>query len=79
MQSEARINQQSINAYAECRRALNDEVQRMLTRFFGCWHHQLSRPFTQHGKSWRICLKCGMSRDFDLETWTTYGPYRQRN
>lgn len=42
---------------------------------FGCWHSNLSRPFT-HGKhSYRVCLQCGARRHFDAETFTTHGSF----
>lgn len=46
-----------------------------VTRVFGCHHSPMSRPFTSDGRTYRVCLKCGMRRDFDLDTWTTSGPF----
>ena len=43
--------------------------------FVGCRHARLSRPFTREGRTYRVCIKCGMRRDFDLRNWKTYGPY----
>jgi hypothetical protein len=42
---------------------------------FVCWHLKTSRPFTRNGKSYRVCLRCGMRRDFDVEEWKTKGDY----
>jgi hypothetical protein len=42
---------------------------------FGCWHKQLSRPFTTHNGSYRVCLHCGARRKFDPQTLKTYGHF----
>lgn len=55
--------------------AVVGSVRYLLTRFFGCWHRQMGRPFTHEGHSYRSCSACGMHRDFDLETWTMKGRY----
>lgn len=73
MQSVAVLNEKMINDHAERSRALTDAAQRLVVRLFGCWQHDLSRPFTRDGKTYRVCLKCGLSRDFDLNTWETHG------
>ena len=46
-----------------------------VTRVFGCHHLSMSRPFTRDDRTYRVCLKCGKRRDFDLETWKMSGPY----
>jgi hypothetical protein len=71
MQSVGTINQQLIKDRAERSRALNDAAKRLLQRVLGCWQHDLSRPFTNNGKTYRVCVKCGISRDFNLATWKT--------
>jgi hypothetical protein len=50
-------------------------VRHLLRRLTGCWHRKMTRPFTFGHRSYRTCLRCGMRRDFDLETWTMTGPY----
>lgn len=42
---------------------------------FGCWHKQLSRPFTNRNASYRVCLSCGARKKFDTETLETTGPF----
>jgi hypothetical protein len=42
---------------------------------FGCWHRQLSRPFTRDGETYRACLACGARRRFDTGRWETVGGY----
>lgn len=42
---------------------------------FGCWHKELSRPFTTKNDSYRVCLGCGARRHFDPETLQTYGQF----
>jgi len=73
MQSYAILNQQRMKDDAARTRALNEAAQRVLQRLFGCWQHSLSRPFSRSGKTYRVCVKCGLSRDFNPTTWKTYG------
>ena len=46
-----------------------------LTRIFGCWHQEMSRPFTLRAESYRVCLECGAHRRFNPHTWEMTGPY----
>jgi hypothetical protein len=73
MQSVATLNQQILNDHAERQRALNSAARQLVLRLFGCWQHELTRPFTRNGKTYRVCVKCGLSRDFNLNTWETHG------
>ena len=34
-------------------------VQTVLEWLFGCWHRNLSRPFTISGRTYEVCLDCG--------------------
>ncbi|MEZ5426749.1 MAG: hypothetical protein R2747_10815 [Pyrinomonadaceae bacterium] len=45
------------------------------TRLFGCWHKQLTRPFTNRNASYRACLHCGARKEFDTENLKTFGPF----
>lgn len=74
MQSIATINLQRIESHAERTRALNDAAKRLVQRVLGCWQHDLSRPFSHRGRTYRVCVKCGMARDFNPENWKTHGP-----
>lgn len=64
--------------YSERRHALGDASSKLLVFLFGCRHRRMGRPITREGHTYRACLSCGMTRDFDAKTWTTFGPYRQR-
>jgi hypothetical protein len=33
--------------------------QQVFKFFFGCWHRNLSRPFTLSGRTYEVCLSCG--------------------
>lgn len=44
-------------------------------KLFGCWHKQLSRPFTSKNSSYRTCLECGARRKFNPENLKTSGPF----
>jgi len=76
MRSVASINPQATLNYQEQRGALNETMGRVFNRLFGCWQHELGRPFSNNGRSYRVCTKCGMSRDFDLDSWKTHGHYQ---
>lgn len=44
-------------------------------KLFGCWHKDLSRPFTEKNFSYRVCLDCGARKKFDTESFQTSGPF----
>lgn len=44
-------------------------------KLFGCWHKELSRPFTNKRSSYRSCLNCGALKRFDTESLKTFGPF----
>ena len=50
-------------------------VSRFVARVFGCWHREMSRPFTLNGQSYRACLDCGARRSFDTKDWKMVGAY----
>lgn len=41
---------------------------RFINLLFGCRHpdSRLSRPFTRDGRTYCVCLKCGLSADYSL-------------
>ena len=47
----------------------------VLKRIFGCWHSELSRPFSRGGEAYRTCVACGARRRFDLEQWEMVGSF----
>ena len=47
----------------------------VVKRIFGCWHRDMSLPFSRDNKSYRTCIACGARRRFDLERWTMIGPF----
>jgi hypothetical protein len=75
MESVLSITHQVTLNQQERRGALNETLGRVLNRVFGCWQHNLSRPFSNNGRTYRICVNCGMSRDFDTTSWKTHGHY----
>jgi len=44
-------------------------------RIVGCWHREMSRPFTVGGETYRVCLGCGARRQFISECWETTGRF----
>jgi hypothetical protein len=43
----------------------------LMAALFGCWHKNLSRPFSDGKNSYRVCLQCGARKNFNAETLTT--------
>jgi hypothetical protein len=68
----------TLERYSSRSRGLADVAQGLrnwLTRAFGCSHKDLSRPFSRHGESYRVCIACGARRRFDSQTWNSRGPF----
>lgn len=57
------------------------KVRRAITRILGCWHMNMSRPFSRGNESYRSCVTCGARRRFDLQQWKMVGSfyYPERN
>jgi hypothetical protein len=47
----------------------------LVAKLFGCWHDNLSRPFTQNKTAYRSCLECGARKQFNPETLETHGNF----
>ena len=60
---------------------LVSKVHNAAARIFGCWHLNMSRPFSRGNESYRTCVACGARRRFDLERWEMVGSfyYPERN
>ena len=54
---------------------ITDKISGWVARVFGCWHREMSRPFSHKGRAYRVCLNCGAQRKFDLGNWRTQGNY----
>ena len=50
-------------------------VDSAFARWFGCRHRLVSRPITNGQRTSVACLKCGMRRAFDVESWAPYGAF----
>ena len=50
-------------------------IKNALKRVFGCWHREMSLPFTRGNKTYRTCVNCGARRRFDLQRWTMVGGF----
>jgi hypothetical protein len=55
--------------------SLTGKVSNIVTRVFGCWHGELSRPFSRDGRAYRTCLSCGAQRQFNLGNWEMQGSF----
>ena len=42
-----------------------ENLQRAFEFVFGCWHRDLSRPFTLSGWTYEVCLNCGKKFAYD--------------
>jgi hypothetical protein len=47
----------------------------LMAKLFGCWHKNISRPFTQQNIAYRSCLDCGARKPFNPKTLKTYGNF----
>ena len=47
----------------------------LVTKLFGCWHDNISRPFVQGKTAYRACLSCGARKQFNPETLETHGTF----
>lgn len=54
---------------------LGGTLAQWLVRLFGCWHGEMSRPFTRDNETYRVCMDCGARRDFDPLRWEMVGGY----
>lgn len=50
-------------------------VRDFFDRLLGCWHSDLSRPFTVNSETYRVCLSCGARRPFVAESWMNTGTF----
>ena len=63
------------------RRIYRDEAQDfgskigLFAAIFGCWHKNLSRPFTHGRNSYIVCLNCGARKHFDTDSLKTSGSF----
>ena len=73
MENIATLNSREIEGHAERALALNDAARRLMQRVLGCWQHDLSRPFSHRGQTYRVCVKCGMAQDAHPENSQTHG------
>ncbi len=47
----------------------------LLGKIFGCWHKDLTRPFTLERTTYRACLSCGARQPFDAVNLKTFGSF----
>ena len=72
MQTQQAIRE---NSSALQNRPSGGEIGNLLTRLFGCWHREMSRPFSRQSQSYRTCLSCGASRKFNVGRWEMQGSF----
>ena len=47
----------------------------LIGTLLGCWHNELSRPFSNKKFGYRTCLHCGARKRFDAQNLKTFGPF----
>jgi hypothetical protein len=57
------------------RSSTNGGIGGWVTRVFGCWHMDMSRPFSSEGQTYRTCVACGARRQFNLRRWEMQGDF----
>jgi hypothetical protein len=55
--------------------SVGGRIGNLMARVFGCWHVELSRPFSHDGRAYRSCLRCGAQRQFNLSNWQMQGNF----
>jgi hypothetical protein len=55
--------------------SLTGKIGEWMARVFGCWHLEMSRPFSHHGQAYRVCVDCGAQRRFNLGNWKMQGEF----
>jgi hypothetical protein len=55
--------------------SLTAKIGGLMARVFGCWHLEMSRPFSHQGQAYRVCVSCGAQRKFNLGNWEMQGNY----
>lgn len=59
--------------------SVTGKISNLVARVFGCWHAELSRPFSRDGRAYRTCLSCGAQRQFNLGNWKMQGSFYYKN
>jgi hypothetical protein len=67
------VNHQPLRQHSESH--ILATLARMFLRLLGCWHLDMSRPFTHDAETYRVCLGCGARREFDVTLWQMKGSY----
>jgi hypothetical protein len=71
---EALIEHDGINVWTLISTRLAP-ITGLFRRAFGCWHLQMSLPFTRDSETYRTCVSCGARRRFDLDQWAMVGDF----
>ncbi len=79
MQRVSIISQPQITSKRDGLVRILSALERFLATLFGCRHRRMSWPITRDGQTYRACLKCGVRRNFDTETWKTFGSFYRRD
>jgi hypothetical protein len=76
MQTQAAMIEDNSNALKDI--PSEGGIGNWMTRLFGCWHKEMSRPFASQGQTYRTCLNCGASRRFNVGRWEMQGDFFYR-
>lgn len=67
------------NEAKSSRQGFFERLRYLFLRVCSCRHRTMSRPFTRDGDSYTVCVRCGMRRSFDIQTWKATGPFYNDN
>jgi len=56
-------------------KGIDGEKVGLFSKIFGCGHQDLSRPFSNGRFGYRVCLRCGARKRFNVETLETFGSF----
>lgn len=75
MQSVVSITSPKVTQHRDLLVTVASVFERVLFGLFTCWHWRMGWPRTRDQKTFRTCVKCGMCRQFDPQTWKSLGPF----
>lgn len=54
-------------------------AKRIYDLLLGCPHANIGRPFTIHGRTYRVCCDCGREFDYSLKSMSIIGCEQGKN